>query len=266
MHRADLSNPFFGEVVRGVRDTLGEQYQLLLAVTERGAQPSAADARRCAALRPAGLLVNAPGPGFLEDLAEHEEPLVLLDAPDLHERTGAVNYKPRPGVTALVEHLHATGHRVVGYLDATSRAATFALRRRLLTEAAARAGIRIVDDGHRADLDVRSAASAADRLLPLWRERGVNAVVAAADTLAYGVLLATARAGLRVPDDLALAGFDDLPSSVVTAPPLTSIALPAAALGESAARRLVSAIDGAPDDAALSLPTRLHVRASTAGG
>ncbi len=59
----DLSNPFFAEVIRGVRDTLGDRYQLVLSVTERGAQPATSDLRRFERLRPAGILVDAPAAG-----------------------------------------------------------------------------------------------------------------------------------------------------------------------------------------------------------
>ena len=67
----DISNPFFAKVIAGVRESLGSQYQLLLSVTEAGEFPQADDVRRLMSLRPAGLLVDAPNAGFLEDLASH---------------------------------------------------------------------------------------------------------------------------------------------------------------------------------------------------
>ena len=252
----DLSNPFFAEVIRGVRDTVGDRFQLVLSVTERGAQPVDADVRRFERLRPAGILVDAPAESASMSASV---PVVLLDAPG---GPGAVNYDLTAGVEALVAHLAAAGHRRVAYLDGTSRATTFAVRRTLFERATATAGITTSPVAAHADLTIDAAATVVGQVVDAWLADGVTAVVAAADTLAYGVLRVAAERGIAVPATLAVAGFDDLPSSSVTAPSLTSVALPGAELGRAAALRLLAAVDGvdAPDPA---LPTRLVPRAST---
>ncbi|WP_323743200.1 LacI family DNA-binding transcriptional regulator [Curtobacterium sp. VKM Ac-1395] len=252
----DLSNPFFAEVIRGVRDTVGDRFQLVLSVTERGEQPVDADVRRFERLRPAGILVDAPAAG---ESMSAGVPVVLLDAPG---GPGAVNYDLSSGVDALVAHLAAAGHHRVGYLDGTSRATTFAVRRSLFDEVCAAAGITVSSVVAQADLTIDAAATAAGAVVDTWLAEGVTAVVGAADTLAYGVLRVAAERGVAVPGTLAVAGFDDLPSSSVTAPALTSVALPGAELGRAAALRLLAMLDGteAPDPA---LPTRLVPRAST---
>lgn len=252
----DLSNPFFAEVIRGVRDTLGDRFQLVLSVTERGEQPVGEDVRRFERLRPAGILVDAPA-GAVSTVAG--VPVVLLDAPG---GSDAVNYDLEPGIDALVAHLRDAGHTRVGYLDGTSRADTFAVRRELFERACRRSGIALSGIRARADLAIDAASTVASAVLDDWLTDGVTAVVAAADTLAYGVLLATADRGVAVPGRLAVAGFDDLPSSSVTAPALTSVALPGADLGRAAALRLVAAVDGAVTETP-PLPTRLVPRAST---
>ncbi|WP_260852774.1 LacI family DNA-binding transcriptional regulator [Curtobacterium pusillum] len=252
----DLSNPFFAEVIRGVRDTVGDRFQLVLSVTERGAQPVAADVRRFERLRPAGILVDAPAAG---EAMTATVPVVLLDAPGGEE---AVNYDLSPGVHELVAHLHERGHRRVGYLDGTSRAATFGVRRELFEQECAAVGIAVSEVTARADLTVDAAASATEHVLEAWQDDDVTAVVAAADTLAYGVLRVAGRLGIAVPGELAVAGFDDLPSSSVTAPALTSVALPGADLGRAAALRLLATLDGTAPEVAV-LPARLVRRAST---
>lgn len=247
----DLPNPFFGRVIKGVQEELGGRYQLLLSAAASGAQPTAADVRRLASLRPAGLLVSAPGPEFVDDVPAGI-PLVLLDAPGLEHRAAVENYDLVPGVEALAAHLAARGHRVVAYLDGATPAATYTLRRELLREAAARHGMTLLDSPDaRSGPDLAEAAAATRIALPAWRAAGATAVVAAADTLAHGVLAACADLGVRVPDELAVAGFDDLPASAVTAPSLTSVALPGDALGRAAARRLLELVTLAdPADAA----------------
>ncbi|WFR67855.1 substrate-binding domain-containing protein [Curtobacterium flaccumfaciens] len=162
----------------------------------------------------------------------------------------------------LVAHLHERGHRRVGYLDGTSRAATFGVRRELFEQECAAVGIAVSEVTARADLTVDAAASATEHVLEAWQDDDVTAVVAAADTLAYGVLRVAGQLGIAVPGELAVAGFDDLPSSSVTAPALTSVALPGADLGRAAALRLLATLDGTAPEAA-ALPARLVRRAST---
>ncbi|MGN6426128.1 MAG: LacI family DNA-binding transcriptional regulator [Leifsonia sp.] len=240
----DLPNPYFGRVIQGVQEELDDRFQLLLSAAATGRQPTATDVRRLAALRPAGLLVSAPGPDFLDEVPPGI-PLVLLDAPGLESRAVAVNYDIEPGVDALVAHLAERGHRRIGYLDGTTPAATYILRREALARRAADRGMTVfADEDARSGPDSVEAAAVAARVLPRWRAAGVTAIVAAADTLALGVLAACADAGLRIPDDLAVAGFDDLPASAVTAPSLTSVALPGDALGREAAHRLIALLDG----------------------
>ncbi len=240
----DLSNPFFGQVIQGIQEELGNRFQLLLSAAARGALPTGADILRLSALRPAGLLVAAPAPKFM-DRFPAGTPVVLLDAPGMEKRAVTVNYDIGPGIEALVSHLAARGHKKIGYLDSTTPSTTYVLRRKRLQEVAEQNGMTVVGgEEARSGPDLRAAAAAFRQVFPDWRAAGVTAVVACADTLAHGVLAACAQQGIQVPDDLAVAGFDDLPASCVTSPPLTSVALPGDALGRAAAHRLIALIDG----------------------
>jgi LacI family transcriptional regulator len=260
----DLPNPYFGRVTTGIREALGSRHQLMLSVIEGGEQPGADDVRRVAAFRPAGLLVHAPSPTFLDDLEPGGPPLVLMDAPGFEGRAATVTFDLEPGVRALVAHLAEAGHTVLAYLEGSTPSATFTVRRELLARVAAEHGLRVLDDGTRAGLTLDAAADVGTEALPRWRAAGATAVVAAADTMAYGVLAAAHRLGLAVPGDIAVAGFDDLPYSQVTAPSLTSVALPAEELGRAAAQRLAAVLAGDGDGAAAPLlPSRLAARAST---
>ncbi|MEN2736487.1 LacI family DNA-binding transcriptional regulator [Microbacterium sp. X-17] len=259
----DLPNPFFGRVINAVQETLGPRFQLLLFASPTGEQPTVADVQRLAALRPAGLLVSAPTVEFLDD-APAGVPLVLLDAPGLQERAPTVNYDLASGVRALIAHLAERGHTTIGYLDGSTPAATYELRRTLLQAEAERRGMTLLTTPPvRSRPDIAEAMAATEAALPGWRAAGATAVIAASDTLAHGVLAACARAGLRVPEDIAVAGFDDLPASSVTAPALTSVALPGDLLGSVAARLLLSLIDGGEAPANEELPAELVARAST---
>ncbi|WP_223691339.1 LacI family DNA-binding transcriptional regulator [Leifsonia poae] len=239
----DLSNPFFGSVIRGIKAELGSRFQLVLSVTESGVQPSAGDLRRFAGLRPAGLLVDAPSDAFLADLSG-DEPLVLLDAPGLEESVAAVNYDMHQAIADLVDHLAERGHRTIAYLDSTTGTTTFHLRRRRVLDRAATHGMTVVTPGAaRSIIDMQAAAYAFRDAWPLLESSGVTAVVCATDTHAYGVLEAARTLGLAVPHSLAVTGFDDLPYSRVTSPALTTVRLPGEPLGHAAAKRLVRMID-----------------------
>lgn len=97
----------------------------------------------------------------------------------------------------------------------------------------------------------------------LRREPGLTAVVAANDTVALGVCAALRERGLRIPEDISVAGFDDLPFSVDAAPALTTVRIP---LQEAGARagRLVMGRQAPPPGGLATVRTELMVRASTA--
>jgi LacI family transcriptional regulator len=93
--------------------------------------------------------------------------------------------------------------------------------------------------------------------------RKPDVVFAASDTMAVGALRAIKGAGLRVPEDIGIVGFDDLPSSQITDPPLTTVHQPIHHIGETAAESLIDMIDH-PDSTRhqIILPTKLVIRSS----
>lgn len=234
----DLSNPFYGRVISGIKAELGNEYQLLLSVTGEGRNPSAADVHRLVALRPAGLLVEAPDDEFLRDLPAGA-PLVLLDAPGRETQAPTVNFDLTGGIGALLDHLSAQGHTRIGYLDSLTRTETFELRRDLVESGAVERGMVCVSVPDAASLiDPDSAAAQFVKHWPRWRDEGVTALVCATDSHAYGVLGAARELGISVPDTLAVTGFDNLPASAIVSPALTTVELPGEALGRGAVRAL----------------------------
>jgi len=95
-------------------------------------------------------------------------------------------------------------------------------------------------------------------------KQGVDAVFAASDMVAYGALQALHEAGVRVPEDVALVGFDDLPRALETNPPLTTIRQPIHRKGYQAAQLLLDLIEGeVRGPRHILLPTQLVIRASS---
>ena len=91
-----------------------------------------------------------------------------------------------------------------------------------------------------------------------------DAAFVASDVVALGALGALREAGRRVPDDISVVGFDDIPLAAYFDPPLTTIRLPAYELGHAAGRALLERIADRDDPGRTLLPTELIVRASTA--
>ncbi|WP_425548235.1 LacI family DNA-binding transcriptional regulator [Arthrobacter methylotrophus] len=263
----DISNPFFAKVIAGVRESLGSDYQLLLSVTDAGEFPRADDVRRLLALRPAGLLVDAPSAAFLEELSV-AGPLVLLDAPGLESYAPSVNLDVAHGARELAAHLADSGHKRVAYMDSVTGTATFEVRRAAFLDEAHARGISVAD-AHiiSTTIDV-GAAAAAFAAWPDWQRAGVTAVVCGTDTHAYGVLQEARVAGVRIPEELAVAGFDDLPYSATSNPSLTvCVHLPATPLGLKAGKQLRGLMEGRElEQPQLTLESSLVVRGSTGVG
>jgi LacI family transcriptional regulator len=105
-----------------------------------------------------------------------------------------------------------------------------------------------------------SGQQAVDRLLDEGRE--FSAIFAANDQMAAGAALSLFRHGLKVPDDVSLVGFDDLPTSMYATPPLSTIQQPAYELGRMAAASVLQLIGGTVPDAVLPAP-QLLIRESS---
>ena len=254
----DIADPFFSQVAMGVARGLRGRYQLILVATgdPAGVTPPVVD--DLAAMRVDGVLVESTAAELL-DGERSPWPIVLLDAPGHGGTAGRVDFDIASGVAELVDHLWSLGHRSIGYLDWVAESPTFRVRRTALVGAWSRRGgdTRI----GRSRIQIRDAALAFERLAHGWLGR-VTAVIGATDQQAYGVLRAAHKLGVRVPEELSVAGFNNLEFSEVSDPPLTSVAFPAVDLGLRAAEMLIHAIDGHGPDSQV-LGTRLEVRAST---
>ncbi|MFI2565795.1 LacI family DNA-binding transcriptional regulator [Paenarthrobacter sp. NPDC018779] len=263
----DVSNPFFANVIAGVRESLGSEYQLLLSVTDAGESPQADDVRKLLALRPAGLLVGAPSAEFLQDLSA-AGPLVLLDAPGLESYAPSVNLDVAQGARELARHLAAAGNIRAAYVDGITGTATFQLRRDAFLDEAFACGLAVSEEHIiSTSIDVGAAAAAFAEAWPAWRREGVTAVVCGTDTHAYGVLQEARVEGVRIPGELAVAGFDDLPYSATSNPGLTTVHLPATPLGRKAGEQLRGLIEGVPlAEPHVTLESSLVVRGSTVSG
>jgi LacI family transcriptional regulator, galactose operon repressor len=184
-------------------------------------------------------------------------PAILVNTCDDSGAYASIKLDNRSGVTAVVDHLVGQGRKRLvhiagpdGNIDAQERAEAF-------RAAAARHDVawEIVDG----DFEEESGEAAIASLLA--GRSGFDAVFAANDNMAIGAIQALRRAGMRVPEDVAVAGFDDIPLARHLG--LTTIRVRIAELGESAVRRLVRILAGDGKGADQLHAPELVVRATT---
>jgi LacI family transcriptional regulator len=190
-------------------------------------------------------------------------PLVLVNCSDESGRHDAITVANYDGAYAMTRHLVSRGHRRIAMITGTRRNldATERLRgyRSALRDAGIAADAALEVNG---DFSEASGFAAATQLAS--RPDRPSAVFAANDAMAIGALSAFRAAGLRVPEEIAVAGFDDIPMARFVDPPLSSVHFDISALGASATARLLDAMSR-PESHAVSrgiLPTTLVVRRS----
>ena len=127
-----------------------------------------------------------------------------------------------------------------------------------LTEAGLRVDPRLVIDS---DFKESGGSSAMTTLLEA--DPRLDAVFVANDVMAFGAMRALRNAGRRVPDDVAVVGFDDIPASAMTHPPLTTIRQPLYEMGRTAASMVMAAVRGETIAKRIELPTSLVIRDSS---
>lgn len=211
------------------------------------------------------LVTSKPAPRLNAELRRLGMPLVVIDpagVPTFDIPTiGATNWA---GGRSAVLHLLSLGHRRIGMIAGPP--ALLCSRARLdgYRSALESAGVE-VDDGlvRVGDFSHESGFALGSALL--GGPRPPTAVFASSDQMALGVYEAARQSGLRVPDDLSVVGFDDLPQARWSPPPLTTVRQPLAEMGAAAADMLLQLVQGrTPDVLRVELSTSLVVRDSCA--
>lgn len=265
-----LANPFFGAVYTGAaRAAAARGFGVVVYPWAEGivrspfsAPHEAIDGILASSLAREALadLAVAPGaPSHDHDGEAGGVPLVMLDS-DPDGVAPTVNVDVADGMRALVAHLAGLGHRRFCHLAADVDAWTFRVRGQAIADA--------VGGLPGATLARRTAPISVDGAKAAMRAQlrdlnGATALLCDDDVMAAGAYKAARDAGLDIPGDLSITGFDDILLAEALEPELTTVRLPAAALGERAMSALLEILDGGRPQG-LSLPGDLVVRASTA--
>jgi LacI family transcriptional regulator len=270
-NRPDLQHPFFHEVLVGVKTSLGAHgFDLLLFASERpgNGYGDHSHLKRCHHHDVEGVVlmgVDADDED-VRRLLRSDLPQVAIDLAPGGPRSRRIGSDSLAGARLAVEHLHDLGHRRIATITGLVETVPGTERLRGYRDALKARGLAFRDEYVAyGDFYVESGRAAAAQLLQLPADERPTAIVAAADLMAIGALRAAADAGLRVPEDLSVVGFDDIQLAGYLNPALTTLRQDKAALGVAAGEGLVRLIEG-EDDAggATTLPVELIVRGSTA--
>lgn len=260
----ELSGPFLSEFLAGVEEgARAAGFHLLVAATEPdtvataslpSADPSFVDGSI--------VLPDALERALVDRLAAGRAPVVLVEVS--HPSLPTVGFDGASGAAAAVQHLALVhGARRVACLAGPEDSEASRLRETAWAGALRAAGLK-----PDTDLLVRGAWSEMDgmRLVEglLAASRRFDAVFAVNDETAIGAIRGLERAGLRVPQDVRVVGFDDIPVANWMRPALTTVSAPPRSLGRSAVDILIARIDQRPTPLVTRLPTSLIVR-STCG-
>lgn len=261
-----LTWPWMGEVLQGAVDVVEtEGYGLLLFTCNRGEESMRQFASQVSAKSFDGLLVIEPEGtlDYITDLHARGLPVVLIDDRGHQPLFPSVATTNRHGGAAAARHLLELGRRrplvITGFEPFGCTQERLAGFGGVYADAGVSLDPRLVVEG---DFTFDRGREVVKQMLAEGVE--FDAVFAHNDLSAAGAMLALREAGLRVPQDVALVGFDDIPYASHTDPPLTTVHQPMRQMGEAAARMLLAFFEGTPLPVAPHvLPTTLIVRAST---
>ena len=263
----DLYGEFFSELIRGIDQVARARRQHLLVSSYHGLPEEQGEALRAMRGRVDGLLVLSPytdRPGFLVDNLPSSLPVVLINTDVQEAAYPALTIDNYSAAVAMVEHLVQAGHRRIAFIGGPE--GNFDARERLrgyrdaMAELLPQTQPEVLQGDFREASGERAGRALLAGTLP-------DAVFAANDMMALGCLYAFNEAGVRVPQDIALAGFDDIPLARFVHPSLTTMRVSIAELGAKALKRLLAQIEaGEATEAELHvLMPELVVRQSSAG-
>ena len=263
----DIANPFFAEIVRAIEDVAFQAgYSVFLCSSEGDLAKERLSTNVLVEKQVDGIVFVTAGASadVVERLVAHDVPMVLIDRELPGVEADVVLADNLAGGRKATAHLAELGHRRIACITGPSELTLSAQRvigyRAMLDE------FGIVQDDTlvlRGNFDYESGWQDTQALLALPDRP--TAIFACNDLMAIGAMRAVFAAGLRVPEDISVVGFDNTPMAPYTNPPLTTIAQPIGGIGQAAIQMLLARIaDKTRPPQRQTLPMHLIVRASTA--
>lgn len=262
-----LKNPFFSEFLEGVAEAaVRADLPIMLVPPVRGSMQHAVNGAAVDGFLSIGLEAFRPSMHILE---RRGRPHVMVDG-DPTEGLACVNVDDEGGAYSAMRHILAQGHRDIGILGIRSpqrgqwHKYVGTLKRRMAgySRALGEVGLSMASGSVRlteCEVSAEAGRLAFDRL---WKYRRPTALVAMGDLIAIGALGAARDAGLVLPGDLSIVGFDDIPEARWVSPALTTVRQPAREKGCVAAEMLIGLLDATAAPHHIMLETQLVERQS----
>ena len=265
---SDIVNPFFPELVKSIEAAAFERgYDIMLSNTNYDTERTSHYVRRFIERKIAGVAVmtSEMDKKLVDELAHREVPVVFLDVgePGLHMNNLRVDYDE--GIEQAILHLVALGHRRIAYISGNPNLRSS--QRRL--DAFRKTMQQLFQDAPElvfyGNFKIEGGQRAANEILATQAQDLPTAVVCANDLTAIGAIREFESAGLNVPRDVSVVGFDNIAFAALTKPALTTVNLPLGELGRRAIEVLIRSIeDSEQQGIEIRIPTDLVIRQSTA--
>ncbi|MHB1937112.1 MAG: LacI family DNA-binding transcriptional regulator [Acidobacteriaceae bacterium] len=265
---SEITNPFFPELIQHFEECAVERgYEILITSTNYDPERMISCVRRMLERKVDGVAVMTFGieEPLLDELAKRKIPLVYVDSRPQQPASMTLNVDYRHGIWQGVQHLAVLGHRRIAFISGPLKLHTAQLRHQAFRQSLQQIGIQsnpawLIEGNHTLEGGLR----AMEQLLQ--SNDRPTAILCSNDMTAIGVMHAILGAGLRIPDDFSVIGFDDVHIAQFTFPPLTTIRMSCLDLARGAVAVLcpeAKAQPPAPESTNLMIPTELIVRRTT---
>lgn len=239
---SDISNPFFPDLVKSIQERAIELgYDITMANTNYDPDRTVASVQRMLEQRVSGVAVmtSEMDGALVKRLAAREIAVVFLDVGQVGQFVSNIVVNYEKGIRAGVEHLLELGHRRIAYISGPLRLKS-AQRRHLAFKRTMKkyeSSLHTEPFFYEGDFKASGGRQAVEQMLQ--QKMRPTAIVAANDLMAIGAMSELRKAGLRVPEDISVVGFDDILFAALTDPPLTTIGIPREEIGRAAVEALL---------------------------
>jgi DNA-binding LacI/PurR family transcriptional regulator len=260
---SDVRNPFFPEITAAFQEqALAHDMDALVINTNYDAQRTLNSVRRLIGMQVPGVAIftSQIDETVVDLLAQRRVASVYLDLGRVDTAVSNIVLEYGQGIAASLEYLWALGHRRISYIGGPPRLLSIARRKEAFLQSAAKLGIEVVSVLD-SDFTVKGAYQVCAQIL---KSNLPTAIMTGNDLTAIGVLHRAYDAGLRVPEDLSVVGFDDILLAEYTQPALTTVAVPRQEIGSLAFETLWAMMsDPELTGRELRVPTKLRIRQSS---